>query len=61
MRLRTVVVDKSAQTQVEAHHIIPNAIVVEPQALVKQLAVCLQNLPLTTYHRRVVDNMCVQH
>jgi len=56
-----VVVDKSAQTQVEAHHTIPNAIVVEPQALVKQLAVCLQNLPLTTYHRRVVDNMCVQH
>ena len=45
------VVDKSAHTQIEENHTI------EHQAQVKQLAFCLQNLSLTAYQQRVVDNM----
>jgi hypothetical protein len=57
MRVHMAVIDKSADTQIEENHTISGTTAIEHQAQVKQLAICLQNLSLTTYQQRVVDNM----
>lgn len=47
------VIDKSAHTQVEVYRSIPHLIVMEHQALVKQLAAESSS---HKYHQRIADN-----